>query len=61
LYDREWARFLAERFGEDEAERFRILAPLREFVMTNYRIVSTFGNHVLFELKDSPADAEQQS
>jgi len=60
LYDREWASFLAERFGEDEAERFRILEPFREFVMTNYRVVSMFGEHVLFELKISDKNTEQQ-
>ncbi len=52
MYDREWTGFLAERYDENEAERFRILEPFRGFVMTNYRVVSMFGGHVLFELKN---------
>jgi len=57
LYDREWAKLLADNFGEDEAERYRVLKPFREFVMTNYRIVSMFGEHVLFERKTSLSDS----
>lgn len=60
LYDREWAGFLDKRFGENEAERFRILEPFREFVMNNYRVVSMFGEHVLFELKTEAKNTEQQ-
>jgi hypothetical protein len=57
LYDREWAKLLADNFGEDEAERYRVLKPFREFVMTNYRIVSMFGEHVLFERKGNLSDS----
>ena len=38
----------------DEAERYDAMKPLREFVMTRYRIVGHFGDHVLFERIDSP-------
>jgi hypothetical protein len=60
LYDREWAKLLASKFDEDEAERYRVLKPFRDFVMTNYRIVSMFGDHVLFELKSEAENKERQ-
>ncbi len=60
LYDREWAKLLADNFGEDEAERYRVLKPFREFIMTNYRIVSMFGEHVLFELKEPVNNSRRQ-
>jgi len=59
LYDKQWARFLRERFGEDEARRYEILRPLRGFVMNNYHVVSMFGEHVLFELKTTAEDSSQ--
>jgi hypothetical protein len=72
-YDKTWSQFLKERFDEAEAERYRALAPLREFVMNNYLIVAPrqyvatqdgrlfhrmFGEHVLFRLKN-PTPKEQ--
>ncbi len=36
----------------DEAQRYEAMKPLREFVMTRYRIVGHFGDHVLFERID---------
>ena len=44
-----------EEFDEAEAQRFEALMPFRDFVMNNYRIVRTFGPHVLFELNTPPA------
>jgi len=38
-YDEMHAKFLRKNFGEDEAERYKLLAPFRKFVMDNYRIV----------------------
>jgi hypothetical protein len=38
-YDEMHSKFLRENFGEDEAERYKVLAPFRKFVMDNYRIV----------------------
>jgi hypothetical protein len=75
-YDKAWSQQLAG-FGEEEVERYRVLAPLRKFVMDNYQIgqpqqfVMTgdprfklwhrmFGQHVLFQLKESAADREPQ-
>jgi len=74
-YDKAWSQFLAARFDEAEAERYKALAPLREFVMNNYVIeeqrqyVETqggrlfhrmFGEHVLFRLKNSTPKEQMQ-
>jgi len=53
-YEQAWEQMLRQRFGEEEAQRFRSMKPFRDFVMTHYRVVSQFGGHVLFELR-SPA------
>jgi hypothetical protein len=70
-YEKAWAEMLQRRFGDEEAERFRALAPFRKFVMKNYEIAETkqygltqdgrllhrmFGEEVLFKLKDSTSD-----
>ena len=52
-YDKAWAQNLRKRFDKDEARRYELLAPLREFIRENYRIVQMFGQHVLFELKET--------
>jgi hypothetical protein len=74
-YDKGWSDMLGKRFDEDEAERYRVLAPFRKFVMDNYEIAEpkqyvvtndgqllhrVFGNHVLFKLKNPPARKELQ-
>lgn len=59
-YDRQWERLLREKYGDDEADRFVALKPLRRFVMTKYRIVAPFGQHILFELKNTSEDAPRQ-
>jgi hypothetical protein len=38
-YEIWWTEQLRKAFGDDEAERFIILKPLRDFVMNNYEIV----------------------
>ena len=58
VYDKWWAQSLRKNFDEDEALRYEALKPFREFVMKNYKIVGTFGQHVLFQLRDSPANKE---
>jgi hypothetical protein len=61
-YDRLWSDSLRKRFGDDEADRYELLAPLRKFVMENYKIVQPvgqFGPHVLFQLKE-PANRGPQ-
>jgi len=60
IYDKIWVDFLRERFGEDEAQRYKAFKPLRDFVMTNYHIVKTFGDHVLFELNSEIENKEQK-
>jgi len=66
-FDRVWSEMLTTQFDEQEAERYSILAPFREFVMTNYNIVQPrrfvavsawpflrhrmFGEHIVFERK----------
>lgn len=50
-YDAVYARMLGDRYGEDEAQRFASMKPLRKYVMDNYRIVGAFGQHVLFQRK----------
>lgn len=53
-YDAAHSELLAGKFGQDEALRYKAMAPFREFVMKNYKIVDgSFGEHVLFELKDA--------
>lgn len=58
-YDAEWSKMLREHFDEDEALRYEVLQPFREFVMKNYRIVGPFGQHILFELKKPGAGRGQ--
>jgi hypothetical protein len=58
--DRLWFDFLKKQFDEDEALRYQALKPLRDFVMQNYKIVRMFGQHVLFQLKNSPVNKELQ-
>ena len=66
-YEKNWADILRRDFGDEEAERFEILAPFRKFVREHYDIVGlrqyvvtregrlvhpAFGEEVLFELKE---------
>lgn len=66
-YEKNWSDMLRKSFGDEEAERFDILAPLRRFVRENYEIVGlkqyvvtregrlvhpVFGEEVLFKLKE---------
>jgi len=76
LYDAWWTGFLRKHFGDDEAERYKILAPFRKFVMENYELAepggfmntgdgrrlvhSAFGDHIVFRLKDSTVGKEQE-
>ena len=66
-YNKGWSEMLEKSFGKAEAERFKVLAPLREFIMSEYNIVDLrgyevrttwpwirhriFGELVVFELK----------
>ncbi|MHC4292757.1 MAG: glycosyltransferase family 39 protein [Planctomycetota bacterium] len=52
-YNQAYSSLLKERFNENEALRYEYLEPLREYIRNNYRIVGMFGQHALFELKNS--------
>ncbi|MHC4618678.1 MAG: ArnT family glycosyltransferase [Planctomycetota bacterium] len=74
MYDKFWTDDLRKRYGDDEADRYVALAPLRKFVMDNYEIVEPrqyvtirgwpwlvhrmFDTKVVFRLK-SPAMSEE--
>ncbi len=38
-YDKSWTQALRQNWGSDEAARYEAMAPLRRYVMQNYRIV----------------------
>jgi hypothetical protein len=68
-YNKVWSDMLRRSFGQDEAERYKAMAPFRKFVMDNYRIVELrqyvtktgwpwlrhmmFDENVLFERKNT--------
>jgi hypothetical protein len=58
--DEAYAQWLTENFDADEAGRFKAMKPFREYVMKNYKIVQSFGQMVVFELKNPPAGKESQ-
>ena len=50
-YDKAYAKMLSDRYEPDEALRYQAMKPLRDYVMKNYKVVRTFGQHVLFQRK----------
>jgi len=51
-YDSAYAEILRKQIKDpDEAKRFQMMKPFREYVMKNYQIVRAFGQHVLFQHK----------
>ena len=50
-YDQAYANALKEQVDPAEAQRYEAMQPLRWYVMKNYRIVSEFGQEVLFRRK----------
>ena len=58
--DEAYAEWLTKNVDSDEAERFRAMKPFREYVINNYKIVQSFGQIVVFELKNLPAGKESQ-
>ncbi|HOW19786.1 MAG TPA: hypothetical protein PLC79_12170, partial [Phycisphaerae bacterium] len=50
-FDQMYAKALAEQVSLTEAQRYEAMAPLRSYVMKNYRIVGSYGSHVLFRRK----------
>jgi hypothetical protein len=50
--EEQYRKTLAEIVNDpDEIERFEVMKPLRDYVTKNYRIVRSFGAHVLFHRK----------
>ncbi len=51
-YEAEYAKMLRDRISDpDEVKRFEAMKPFRDYVMTNYRVIRPFGDHVLFQRK----------
>jgi hypothetical protein len=53
-YEQSYRAFLEKQFGPEEARRFDAMKPLRDYVMTHYRIVSEVSSpysHILLERK----------
>ena len=50
-FDEQYMEALKKNFGEAEALRYKAMEPLREYMMTNYKVVGMFGQQVLFERK----------
>ncbi len=72
-YDKLWSEVLRKNFGEEEAARYEVLRPFREFVMKNYELTEPqlyvitgdgqvlhrlFGEHRVFQLKKSATIGE---
>ncbi|MDI9432492.1 MAG: glycosyltransferase family 39 protein [Planctomycetota bacterium] len=51
-YEAAYVQQLREVIEADEAMRFQVMKPLRDYVMKNYTIVGLFGEQVLFQRKD---------
>lgn len=51
-FENAYSKMLEQRFDNDEARRFSAMKPFRDFVMSHYRLVRQFGNHMLYERKD---------
>jgi len=58
-FDRMWTQFLRQQFGEDEARRYETLAPLRKYVMENYRVVEPQGYRPVRTRLDLPTLAHE--
>ncbi len=67
-YDRTWMGFLRERYGDNEAQRYKAMEPFRKYVMENYELAeprqyiiakdgqlvdTVFEPHVVFRRKDA--------
>jgi len=53
-FENTYTQSLAMQFKDGEVERYTAMKSLRDFIRHNYRVVGTFGQHILFELKDTP-------
>ncbi len=57
-FDDTYSETLGRSVGKQESQRYWSMKPFRDFVMNNYRVAGTFGQHVLFELKESASSRE---
>jgi hypothetical protein len=56
-YDQGYSKFLLDKIDADEAERYKAMAPFRQYVMSNYSVVGRdFGKHVVFVRKAGKTD-----
>jgi len=53
-YEAAYSKMLDQPKWPDEAARFTAMKPLRDYVMSRYRPVQTFGDQVVFERKNQP-------
>jgi 4-amino-4-deoxy-L-arabinose transferase-like glycosyltransferase len=53
-FDAQYAQVLAESFKDGEADRYKAMKPMRDFIRRNYKIINKgqYGQFILFELKD---------
>jgi hypothetical protein len=60
-YEAQYGKMLQEnqQIWVDEAQRFEVMKPLRQYVMNNYQVAQVFGDHILFETK-KPAGAKTE-
>jgi hypothetical protein len=58
-YNQEWSAYLEKQFGPEEAQRFRAMKPLREYIRQNFKGIRQFGAHILFEM--DPTKIAQES
>ncbi|MFC1851263.1 glycosyltransferase family 39 protein [candidate division CSSED10-310 bacterium] len=49
-YELTWSAYLRKQFGNDEAERFLVMKPLREYIRKRYKKILQIGPHVLIEM-----------
>jgi hypothetical protein len=62
-YDTTWSRVLTthpqfKAFGQDEAERFEAMRPLRQFLLDHYVYVRRMGEFSIFKLKPNESGRE---
>jgi len=55
-YDAAYSKILHDKIEPAQGLRYEAMKPLRDFVMGNYKIVRSFGEQVVFELKNPTQD-----
>jgi hypothetical protein len=54
-FEMSYSAFLTKQVSAEEAGRFDAMKPFRDYVMQNYKVVGSFGQHVLF-MRTAPAE-----